>query len=205
MRIGTRTRFVQVAGNYLDDLSHRVSLIDRERLADLVGAVVTAMESGRGVLIAGNGGSSSTAAHMCHDLNAASREVAVTPGYAIGLADNTPALTAVANDHSYDQVFARQVDVLGRPGDLYVAISVSGASPNVLAGAKAARARAMQVVSLLGAAGPLYALSDHAVAVGGGDYGLSEDIHLAVNHMMVRALRRVERHVCDYPSAQEVF
>ncbi|MGY0237017.1 D-sedoheptulose-7-phosphate isomerase [Longispora urticae] len=181
------------------DLRASLDLIDHADLAGVVLEVVTAMETGGRVLVAGNGGSSSTAAHMCGDLNAAAVAAAAVPGHAVNLADNVPALTAIANDVSYDQVFARQIPAAGRAGDVFVAVTVSGASPNLLEAARTARQAGLRVVSLLGRPGPLRELSDRALVVGDSDYGLSEDLHLAVNHMMVRAIRKVRSHTCQRP------
>lgn len=197
--LGVEQRLTAVADAYLRDLRIALETAHVDGLAEVMHPIVTAMETGGRVLIAGNGGSSTTAAHMSSDLNAAAYVAAADPGYTHCLADNGAFLTAVANDATYDEAFSRQVELLGRAGDVFVGISVSGASPSLLAAAEAAHKAGLRVVSFLGAKGPQWSLSDHAVIVGGGDYGLTEDLHLAINHMMVRAIRRVDRYVCPIP------
>lgn len=191
-----------ITNSYTRGLRTGLETMDRRDLRAVVLDIMTAMESGKRVLIAGNGGSSSTAAHMCGDLNAAALASAADPGFAMALSDNTPTVTALANDFAYDQIFARQVALIGDLGDLFVAISVSGASANLIEAARVARAKGMRVLSLLGQPGPLTELSDTVLVVGAGDYGLSEDLHLAVNHMIVRALRRVDAHTCQLPTVR---
>jgi D-sedoheptulose 7-phosphate isomerase len=185
-----------VVRDYLNDLHESLDRLDQRGLAVLLRQLVTAVESGSRVFIAGNGGSAATASHMCSDLSAVTSGDCAVRGAVFALADNVPRLTSIANDVSYDEVFARQLSAVARAGDVFLAISVSGNSPNLLAAAHVARELGLRVLSLLGQAGRLASLSDHVVLMGAGDYGLSEDLHLAVNHMAVRMLRRTRAFVC---------
>ncbi len=142
----------------------RASLVDgvrvRERLiAGQLDAVVAAavlvrdaITAGRKVLLCGNGGSAADAQHLAAEL--VGRFVVERRGLpAIALTTDTSALTAIANDYGYEFVFSRQVEALGQPGDVLIAITTSGRSKNVVAAVAAARAVGMKVVGLTGAAG----------------------------------------------------
>ena len=124
-------------------------------------AAVIACLSRRGTVFAcGNGGSASDAQHLVGELVGRFRAERRALG-AMALGTDPATLTAVANDYGYERVFARQLEALARPGDLLVAISTSGNSPNVLAAVAAARARELSIIALTGAGGGrLGALAD---------------------------------------------
>ena len=120
--------------------------------ADLQRAValcVQALRDGRKLLFAGNGGSAADAQHWAGEL--VSRFYYDRPGLAaIALTTDSSILTAVGNDYGYDYTFARQIEALGQAGDVFIAISTSGNSPNILRAAQAARARGMHVLGFTG-------------------------------------------------------
>ena len=114
--------------------------------------VVEALRAGGKLLLCGNGGSAADAQHWAGELVA--RFLYDRPGLAaVALTTDTSILTAIGNDYGYDRVFSRQVEALGRPGDVLFALTTSGNSPNVLAAAQAARAGGMRVVGFTGSAG----------------------------------------------------
>jgi D-sedoheptulose 7-phosphate isomerase len=118
----------------------------------IAAAMITALRAGGKVLFFGNGGSSMDAGHLAAEL--AGRFYLDRPGLAaVSLADGTASLTAIANDYAYDQVFARQVRALGRPGDVAVGLSTSGNSPNVVDALAAARDCGLVTVALTGNSG----------------------------------------------------
>jgi phosphoheptose isomerase len=121
-------------------------------------AIVTSVRRGGKVLVFGNGGSAADAAHAAAELVGRFRRE--RPGYgAVALTSDPSVLTSIANDYGFDRVFARQVEALGRPGDVALAITTSGTSPNVVRALEAARAQRLTTVALTGrdggAAGPL--------------------------------------------------
>lgn len=119
---------------------------DIVRAADMIGA---SLARGGKVLSCGNGGSAADAQHFSSEL-LGRFESERQPLAAVALTTDTSTLTAVGNDYGYDRVFARQVEGLGRQGDVLLAISTSGNSPNVLEALKAAQARSMSVIALTG-------------------------------------------------------
>jgi phosphoheptose isomerase len=108
------------------------------------------------------------------------------------LTDNAALVTAWANDTKYDNVFAEQISALVDPGDVVVAISVIGNSPNVVAGLAAATQRGAHTIALVGCnGGAAGQLADVTVHIASDDYGLVEDVHAALGHAMTAAIRQV--------------
>jgi D-sedoheptulose 7-phosphate isomerase len=134
------------------DLKYAAAEILARPIADAVSAVVGSITGGGKVLACGNGGSASDAQHFAAEfIGRFERE---RPGLAaIALTTDTSILTAVGNDYSFEVVFAKQVQALGSPGDVLLAISTSGSSANVLAAVDAAHAKDMTVVALTGRGG----------------------------------------------------
>jgi phosphoheptose isomerase/N-acetylglucosamine-6-phosphate deacetylase len=177
-----------LAAHYLLELKRVAATVDPDALGRLIGVVVKAMRSGRAVFVAGNGGSAATAAHMVSDWSRAASRSGIAPARVSGLTDNLASLTGLANDLGYQEALAQRLLESGQAGDLLVILSVSGASVNLLNLAHAARGAGLEVAALLGRPGPVTRIADPWAAVGVGDYGLVEDLHGAVNHMVVRAL-----------------
>jgi D-sedoheptulose 7-phosphate isomerase len=147
-----------------------------------------ALEQGGTVYVVGNGGSAAQAQHFAAELTGSG-----TPACrAIALTTDSSALTAIANDHGYGEVFAAQFASLARPGDALIAISTSGRSPSVLAAARRARASGHVVLGLTGAAGDeLVATSDTALVVPSEDVRRIQEVHAVCLHALADAL--VER------------
>src|SRR5207253_9935133 len=141
------------------------------------------------VLIFGNGGSAADAQHMATELVGRFLVPVRRALPAIALTTDTSALTAIANDFGFERVFARQVEALGRRGDVALAISTSGTSANVLAGVRAAQAAGLTTVGLCGAPGcPLCELADVAIAAPPGSTARVQEAHLAIEHALCRAV-----------------
>jgi phosphoheptose isomerase len=121
-------------------------------VVDAAAAIGHAMRAGGKLLVFGNGGSAADAQHVAAEL-VGRFERERTAMAAVALTTDTSVLTSVANDYAFDRVFARQIEALGRKGDVALGISTSGASPNVLAALTTARALGLQTIALTGADG----------------------------------------------------
>lgn len=181
--IDTATRDqVQARLRELARLAERVA-------ADLPGEVAAAAAMVREVLagggtlfFCGNGGSAADAQHVATEYVVRfQRTRRALP--AVALTTDTSLLTAAGNDLGFEAVFARQVEALVRPGDLLVIHSTSGASPNVLRAAEAARSRGARVLALLArGGGPLRSLADLAIVVPTDRTDRAQELHLAIQH-----------------------
>jgi D-sedoheptulose 7-phosphate isomerase len=156
----------------------------------IVAAIVAALRAGNKLLIIGNGGSAADAQHIAAEI--IGRYKQDRPSYAaIALTTDTSALTAIANDYGFEQVFARQVEGLGQPGDVLMALSTSGRSPNILAALRKARERGLVTVGFTGTkGGAMGASCDHLLIAPSDDTPVVQQIHLAVAHGICEEIER---------------
>jgi D-sedoheptulose 7-phosphate isomerase len=145
-------------------------------------AMISALRSGRKILVVGNGGSAADAQHIAAEI--IGRYKQDRPAFAaIALTTDTSALTAIANDYGFEQIFARQVEGLGQRGDVLLALSTSGRSPNILAALRTARARGLVTIGFTGSKGEaLRAVCDHLLVSPSDDTPIIQQIHLAIAH-----------------------
>jgi D-sedoheptulose 7-phosphate isomerase len=175
----------------LDDLARLATRVGAEQ-ADAAAAIADRYErvlrAGGTLFFAGNGGSAADAQHIAAEYVV--RFQASRPGLrAIALTTDTSILTAGANDLGFDEVFARQVEALTRPGDLLVLHSTSGESPNVVRAAQAAKARDVGVVAFLGkGGGALRELAELALVIPADDTARIQELHLALEHLICEAV-----------------
>jgi len=166
----------------------------RARASDIAqaAAIITkSFQAGGKLLLCGNGGSAADCQHLAAEfINRLSRDRERRALPALALTTDTSYLTAYANDHGFDGVYARQIEAFGTAGDVLLAISTSGSSPNVLAAADAARGRGIGVVALLGETGRLAAAADVAIKVPSRDTQLIQQVHLAVEHLICELVER---------------
>jgi D-sedoheptulose 7-phosphate isomerase len=151
---------------------------------------VAALRGGNKVLLAGNGGSAADAQHLAAEL--VSRFYFDRPGLAaIALTTDTSALTAIGNDYGFEKLFSRQVDALGRAGDVFIGISTSGNSPNVLGALAACRAKGIVTVGLTGqSGGKMAALCDHCLRMPSGETPKIQEGHIVVGHIICGLVER---------------
>ena len=153
-------------------------------IAQMAKTIVDALRAGGKVLFLGNGGSAADAQHLAAELiGRFRRERAAIP--ALALSTNSLILTAIANDYSYDQVFARQVEALVSDRDVVVGISTSGHSPSVLLALQAARQKGARCLGLTGRQGqPLAQLCDLCLLVPSDITAYVQEAHIAVGHAL---------------------
>jgi D-sedoheptulose 7-phosphate isomerase len=155
------------------------------RIAALASRYADVLRAGRTLFFCGNGGSAADAQHLATEYVV--RYSRARPGLAaVALTTDSSILTAAGNDLGFEQIFARQVEALARAGDLLVLHSTSGRSANLLAAARAARARSVGTVAFLGrGGGPLVAEVDDAIVVASDDTSRIQLMHLALEHLIV--------------------
>jgi D-sedoheptulose 7-phosphate isomerase len=167
-------------------LAHQLDQPAFERGIELIRQ---AFLSGHKVLTCGNGGSATTASHYICDWAKSGSASTGLPFRGISLVDNAGLITAFGNDLSYNEVFAGQVRSLADKGDLLIAISGSGNSPNVLAAVRAAHEAGADSLAVVGYdGGQLMKLARHAVWIPSFDMQLCEDLHLMFGHMVMKRL-----------------
>jgi D-sedoheptulose 7-phosphate isomerase len=148
----------------------------------IAGVIIAALRTGNKLLIIGNGGSAADAQHIAAEI--VGRYKQDRPAYAaVALTTDSSALTAIANDYGFEQVFARQVEGLGQRGDVLLALSTSGRSPNILAALRSASERGLVTIGFTGAKGQtLGAHCDHLLVAPSDDTPVVQQIHLTVAH-----------------------
>jgi D-sedoheptulose 7-phosphate isomerase len=158
-----------------------------ERADDVVRAaelMIAALRSGRKILLFGNGGSAADAQHLAAEL--VNRYRRARPALAaLALTTDTSILTAIANDASFEEVFSRQIEALGEPGDVAIAISTSGRSPNVVRAVETARRLGLRTIGLLGRDGGLVApLVDVPLIVPAEETPRIQEVHITLGHIL---------------------
>ena len=153
-------------------------------VAETALAMAITLARGNKLLFCGNGGSAADAQHLAAEF--VNRFMIDRPPLpAIALTTDSSILTAVGNDFSFDQVFSKQVEALGKPGDMLVGISTSGNSANIINALKSARERSVVTLGITGGTGGKMApLCDRLIAVAGRNTALIQEIHITVGHLL---------------------
>jgi D-sedoheptulose 7-phosphate isomerase len=178
--------------NRFDAHLHRhlaVALAVRETLGPVVAEaatlLVSTLKSGQKVLLCGNGGSAADAQHIAAELTGRYEVPGRRALAALALSTDSSALTAISNDLGFEQVFARQIEALGQPGDLLIGISTSGRSPNIIAAVKCATQLGLKTIGLLGRdGGSLRDLVDLPIIVPSQDTPHIQEIHITIGHVL---------------------
>jgi phosphoheptose isomerase len=153
--------------------------------------IASSLSSGGKLLLFGNGGSAADAQHIAAEF-VGRFQCDRAPWPAVALTTDTSALTAIGNDYGFEEIFARQVRALGRPGDVVVAISTSGQSPNVVAGVLTARAMGLATIALTGFdGGELARVADLAIIVPGRTTARVQECHITIGHVVCESVERL--------------
>ncbi len=185
------------AAAYLDHVQTVLQRIDTAEVGRFIATLLDARERGATVFFIGNGGSAATASHFANDVAIGNDEYK-KPFLAISLADNMPMITAIANDFGYEEIFVRQLRVLGKRGDVLVGISGSGNSPNVVLAFEYALSAGIKTVAITAFdGGKLKAMADEGIHVPTEpkEYGPAEDAHMVLDHLVGAYLMRYVKAV----------
>jgi D-sedoheptulose 7-phosphate isomerase len=181
--------FTQRANRYLEDTRALLLSIPVETVDRIFTILCDAYRQDRQVILMGNGGSAALASHFAVDLGKGTVASERRRFRVVSIVDNTPVMTAYANDFSYADVFSEQIRTLALPGDVVFGISGSGNSPNVLKGLEAARQAGATTVVLTGfKGGKAIDLADVALVVPSDDMQHIEDCHLMLTHLFMQAM-----------------
>jgi phosphoheptose isomerase len=177
--------------DYLAELSRAARSIDPAAMEAAADLLRDAFDRDATLFSCGNGGSAAISDHLVCDCAKGTRTDTGWTPRVISLSATTSLITAIANDIAYGEIFAYQIDSFGRPGDVLLTISSSGNSPNVIRAIEAARARGMRSISLTGFDGGGSAkLADVNIHVDAGNYGVIEDAHQSIMHILAQYLRQ---------------
>ena len=175
--------YAQKYFNHLTSIFEKIDYDEIQKVGDLI---LSVREAGKKMYFIGNGGSAATASHFANDFAIGTR-CPEKPFRAISLTDNNAVITALGNDNGYDFIFQKQLEVVLDSGDIVIAISASGNSPNIIKGIEYAKSRNVKTVGLTGfSGGQLRELADYTIHVPTerAEYGPVEDLHMIFDHLL---------------------
>ena len=176
---------MSVVQEYIKSITDAILALREEDLLEIVGVLKKAQAEGRQVFLLGNGGSAANATHIAEDLQKGVKEHTGKRFKVLSLADSTPLITAWANDTSYERVFVEQIESLLEPGDVVIAISGSGNSPNVLRAVERANQMGAITIGLTGFdGGRLAQIANKSIVVASNNMQRVEDVHLIIGHII---------------------
>ena len=182
----------EFARQYLVYVQSVIKGINATEVGRFVQTLLQARSRGATIFFIGNGGSAATASHFANDL-AVGTNAYEQPFRALSLTDNVPMITALGNDFGYEEIFVRQLRVLGKSGDVLVGISASGNSPNLLRAFEHAKSAGITTVAITAFdGGKMKTTADQGIHVPTGpkEYGPAEDAHMVIDHLVGAYLMR---------------
>lgn len=178
--------FTKEIRNYLNNEIEVLKSLDVNSINDAMNLLLDTFEQEKDIYIFGNGGSSATASHFANDFGKGISEYTKKKFRFICLNDNVPTVMAVANDIGFDEIFRFQLDGRIRPGDIVIAISGSGNSPNVIYAVEYAKQRGNKIIGLTGYnGGKLSKLCDISLHAPVNSMQITEDIHMIFDHLIM--------------------
>lgn len=174
--------------NYVAAQHRALDSVPLDSVAAMVETLRQAWHEDRQIFAIGNGGNASSASHFATDLGKGASDALSKRFRIMTLADNVAWLTALGNDYAYDEVFSRPLANFARPGDVLIAGSVSGNSPNLVKAFEWAKANGLKTIGLVGAKrGKIAELSDQLIIIKDTHYGRVEDVQMTILHMFCYA------------------
>jgi len=180
------------AADYLVRLTQTFANYPLGQIESLGQALLDCWKTGKQVFIFGNGGSAGNAVHLANDWIYGISKTFGSGLRVTALPANTSVVTCLANDEGYDSIFSYQLAVLAQPGDVVIALSGSGNSPNIIKALEHAKQAGLKSYAILGySGGKALALADHAIHVPVQDMQLSEDAQIIIGHLLMQWLYSV--------------
>jgi len=186
-----KEHLVSFLESYKQRLNDLFDSIDIEILEAIIKSLITAFKEGKTLYVAGNGGSAATASHIQADFQFFVRYFTDFRPKVVALTDNVPLITAISNDNSYEDIFVEQLKGMFEKGDVFLAISASGNSPNVVKAVEYAKELGGKTIAFCGFnGGKLKEISDMPLYTPNKDkdYGPIEDLHMILDHVLVNFL-----------------
>jgi D-sedoheptulose 7-phosphate isomerase len=178
----------QWISDYLRAQKAALDSIPPEAVVELIGKLRVAWQEGRQIFVFGNGGSAANASHFATDLGKGSSDKLGKRFRVLSLNDNVSWMTAISNDYAYEDVFLRQLQNYGQPGDIALGISVSGNSPNCVKALDWAKQNGLRTVALVGAKrGRMAEIAEQSIVINDTHYGRVEDAQMGICHLLCYA------------------
>jgi phosphoheptose isomerase len=198
------TQFQAFVDDYYRRFAAALESFDRSSLGAVLQVLEGLAANGGTLWVAGNGGSAAISDHTTCDTTKGTHVRGQPPIRSLSLASNGPMLTALANDFAYDEVFSRQLEYYLQPGDAVLLVSSSGNSPNVVRACEHANARGVPTIAFVGfRGGKLREIARHVVWVPVDNYGIVEDTHQSLVHVITQYLRaRTEERPAAAPGTR---
>ena len=182
------TSINQWIADYVQAQKAALDSIPPDAVAQLVEKLRVAWKEGRQIFVFGNGGSAANASHFATDLGKGSSDKLGKRFRVLSLNDNVSWMTAIGNDYAYEDVFVRQLQNYGQPGDVALGISVSGNSPNCVKALDWAKQNRLRTVALVGAKrGQMAELAEQSIVINDTHYGRVEDAQMGICHLLCYA------------------
>ncbi len=174
--------------NYIDAQKRALESVPLDAVSAMVETLREAWNNDKHIFAIGNGGNSASASHFTTDLGKGASDALGKRFRIMTLGDNVAWLTAIGNDYSYDDVFLRPLQNFGKAGDVVIAGSVSGNSPNLVRAFEWARENGLKTIALVGAKrGKMAELADQTIVINDTHYGRVEDVQMTILHMLCYA------------------
>jgi D-sedoheptulose 7-phosphate isomerase len=179
----------QWIGDYIRAQKAAHDSIPADTVSHLIETLWEALSNERQIFVFGNGGSAANASHFATDLGKGASDKTGKRFRVLSLNDNVSWMTALGNDYSYEDVFVGQLQNYGRPGDVALALSVSGNSPNCVKALEWAKKNGLRTIALVGAKrGRMAEVADHVIVINDTHYGRVEDAHMGICHLLSYAI-----------------
>ncbi|MGQ9454950.1 MAG: D-sedoheptulose-7-phosphate isomerase [Armatimonadota bacterium] len=180
---------MSIVSEYIRLVKEAISALSEEAITDIVNTLKKAHTEGKQVFLLGNGGSAANSTHIAEDLQKGVKEHTGKRFKVISLADSTPLITAWANDAGYERVFVEQIETFVEPGDVVIAISGSGNSPNVIQAVEKANEIGAITIGWTGFdGGRLAQIAQKSIIVASDNMQRIEDVHLILGHLIYTCL-----------------